>query len=58
MRKGLLELANDKEFLEDVKRSRLEVGILPGEAVQDCVSKVAATPPDVVARFVGAMSAP
>ena len=58
LRKALMALAADKDFLEDVKRSRLEVTLLPGEAVQAFVARVAATPPDAVARFVGAMSAP
>jgi tripartite-type tricarboxylate transporter receptor subunit TctC len=58
LRKALMALAADKDFLEDVKRSRLEVTLLPGEAVQAVVARVAATPPDAVARFVGAMSAP
>ena len=57
LRKALMDLGGDKDFLEDVKRSRLEVGILPGEAVQAFAAKVAATPPDAVARFVGAMTA-
>ena len=58
LRKALMELAADKDFLDDVKRSRLDVGLLPGEAVQGFIAKVASTPPDAVARFVGAMSAP
>jgi tripartite-type tricarboxylate transporter receptor subunit TctC len=58
LRKALMALAADPDFLEDVKRSRLEVTLLPGEAVQAVVARVAATPPDAVARFVGAMSAP
>ena len=58
LRKALMELAADKDFLDDVKRSRLDVSLLPGEAVQGFIAKVASTPPDAVARFVGAMSAP
>ena len=58
LRKALMALAADADFLEDVKRSRLEITLLPGEAVQAFVAKVAATPPDAVSRFVGAMSAP
>ena len=58
LRKAIMELADDKDFLEDVKRSRLDVSLLPGEAVQAFIAKIAATSPDAVARFVGAMSAP
>ena len=57
LRKALMDLGGDKDFLEDVKRSRLEVAILPGEAVQAFAAKVAATPPDAVGRFVSAMTA-
>ncbi len=58
LRKALMELAADTDFLDDAKRSRLDVGLMPGAAVEAFIKKVAATPPDAVARFVGAMTAP
>jgi tripartite-type tricarboxylate transporter receptor subunit TctC len=57
LRKALMDLGGDRDFLEDVKRSRLEVTLMPGDAVQAVAAKVAATPPDAVGRFVGAMTA-
>ncbi len=57
LRKALMALADDKEFLEDAQRSRLDVEILPGEAVEKVIAKIASTPPEAVARMVKAMSA-
>ena len=58
LRKALMALADDKEFLEDAQRSRLDVEILPGEAVEKVIAKIASTPPEAVARMVNAMTGP
>ena len=58
LRKALMALAEDKEFLEDAQRSRLDIEILPGEAVEKVIARIATTPPEAVARMVSAMSAP
>ena len=58
LRKALMALADDKEFLEDAQRSRLDIEILPGEAVEKVIAKIATTPPEAVARMVSAMSGP
>ena len=55
LRNALMELAQDKAFLEDAERSRLVIGLLPGEAVEKVISMIATAPPDAVARLVGAM---
>lgn len=58
LRKALMALADDKDFLEDAQRSRLDVALLPGEAVEKVISMIATTPPEAVARMVDAMGAP
>ncbi len=58
LRKALMALADDKEFLDDAQRSRLDVEILPGDAVEKVIAKIATTPPEAVARMVSAMTAP
>ncbi len=55
LRNALMELGQDKAFLEDAERSRLVIGLLPGEAVEKVISMIATAPPDAVARLVGAM---
>ena len=55
LRKALMALGDDKEFLDDAQRSRIEIGLLPGEAVEKVIAMIAHAPPDAVARLVGAM---
>ena len=57
LRKALAELSDDKDFLEDARRTKLEIGILPGEAVQKVIAKIAAASPEAVQRLVSAMTA-
>jgi tripartite-type tricarboxylate transporter receptor subunit TctC len=54
--KALVALGADKDFLEDAKRSKLEIGILPGEAVQKVIAMIAAAPPEAVDKLVKAMT--
>ena len=58
LRKALMALGDDKDFMEDAQRSRLDVALLPGEAVEKVISMIATTPPEAVARMFGAMAAP
>ena len=58
LRKALVELSDDQAFLEDARRTKLEIGILPGEAVQKVITGIATASPEAVTRLVGAMSAP
>ena len=58
LRKALMALGDDKEFLDDAQRSRIEIGLLPGEAVEKVIAMIAHAPPDAVARLVGAMGTP
>ena len=54
--KALVALGADMDFLEDAKRSKLEIGILPGEAVQKVISMIAAAPPEAVDKLVKGMT--
>ena len=56
LRKAILALSTDREFLDDAARTKLEINILPGEAVQKVVATIATAPPDAIARLVGAMN--
>jgi tripartite-type tricarboxylate transporter receptor subunit TctC len=56
LRKALVELSDDQAFLEDAKRTKLEIGILPGEAVQKVITGIASASPEAVKRLVGVMS--
>ena len=58
LRKALMALGDDKEFLDDAQRSRIEIGLLPGEAVEKVIAMIAHAPPDAVARLVAAMGTP
>jgi len=58
LRKALMALGDDKEFLDDAQRSRIEIGLLPGEAVEKVIAMIAHAPPDAVGRLVGAMGTP
>jgi tripartite-type tricarboxylate transporter receptor subunit TctC len=54
--KALVGLGQDNDFLEDAKRSKLEIGILPGEAVQKVIAMIAAAPPEAVEKLVKGMT--
>ena len=55
LRKAVLALAQDKDFLEDAARSKLEIDILPAEAVQKVIGMITNAPPDAVQKLVRAM---
>jgi tripartite-type tricarboxylate transporter receptor subunit TctC len=57
LRKAFLELGTDAEFLEDARKTKLDIGLLPGEAVEKVIALIAAAPPAAIARLTGAMSA-
>jgi tripartite-type tricarboxylate transporter receptor subunit TctC len=49
-------LAQDKEFLADAERSRLEMAPVPAEAIDKVVATIAATPPDIAERYAQVLS--
>ena len=54
-RKAFMALENDKAFLEEVEKARLEVSLLPGDYVTKVINMVADAPPEVRARFIELM---
>ncbi|MCZ6448375.1 MAG: hypothetical protein O6831_09065 [Alphaproteobacteria bacterium] len=59
MRKAFWATMNDKKFLSDSKKRRLQIDPAPGEEVERLVKMVYAFPPDVIARAkeIGSSSA-
>ena len=49
---ALVELGQDKDFLENAAGSKREIGILPGEAVQKVIAMIAAAPPEAADKVV------
>jgi tripartite-type tricarboxylate transporter receptor subunit TctC len=57
LRKALLELMQDKEFLAEVKKAKLEIDVVPGAEIDQVVKLIASTPPDIAARYTSAFGA-
>lgn len=51
IRKAFMETTADPEFIEDAKRSQLDVNPVAGEELQRIVEKTLATPKEVIAAF-------
>jgi tripartite-type tricarboxylate transporter receptor subunit TctC len=56
LRKAFIALANDKEFQEDVKRSKLEIDYVSGDEVDKVVALIASTPADIAERYAKALA--
>lgn len=56
LRAALLALASDAEFIADADRSGLEVAPISGEAVDQVVALIAATPREVADRYARAFA--
>jgi hypothetical protein len=54
LRRAFSALARDQEFLAEAERSKIEVAPISGEEVDKIVALIAATPPDIAARFAKA----
>ena len=57
LRKAVKELAQDKEFLAEATKAKLEIDIVPGEEIDKVVKLIASTPPDIAARYTSAFAA-
>jgi hypothetical protein len=53
--KAIVKLGQDNDFLEDAKRNKPEIGILPGGAAQKVIAMIAAAPPEAVDKLVKGM---
>jgi tripartite-type tricarboxylate transporter receptor subunit TctC len=56
LRRAFETLANDKDFLADAERAKLEFDFVPGEDIDKVVKIVADTPPDIAERYAKAFS--
>jgi len=54
LRQAFADLANDKEFLAEVDKAKIEINFVPGEEIDKVVSLVASTPADVAERYIKA----
>jgi tripartite-type tricarboxylate transporter receptor subunit TctC len=51
LRNAFMAMTRDPAFLDEVKKGGFDLSPIDGEAVTKLVADLAATPPDVVARF-------
>jgi hypothetical protein len=56
LRAAFAELAKDPQFLADAERSRQEIGIVPGEKIDNVVKQIASTPPEIADRYAKAVA--
>ena len=57
LRKAFMEMTRDPAFLEEVRVGHFDLSPIDGEAVSKLIAGLAATPPDVVARFAKMVAA-
>ena len=55
LRKAFMALGQDKDFLEDAARSKVDIGLLSGEDVEKVVKLIAGARPEAVERFTAAL---
>jgi hypothetical protein len=58
LRKAFAALAQDREFLAEAEKSKVEFGFVPGEEVDKVVALIAATPADIADRYAKAFGPP
>jgi len=58
LRSAFIALATDAAFLDDAKKSKLEVAPVAGEEVDQIVALIAATPSDIAERYTKAFGPP
>ena len=58
LRKALMEVVKDKQFLDDADKAQLDVNPIPGEKLQAMVTDLVATSPAIVEKYKLAVSRP
>lgn len=58
LRAALMAMAKDKEFIADAAKTKLEIDITSGEAVDAVVKRIVATPQALADRLTAAIAAP
>ena len=56
LRKALDAVVKDRAFLDDAKKARLEINLIPGKTLQTMVTTLVATPADIVREYKRAVS--
>jgi tripartite-type tricarboxylate transporter receptor subunit TctC len=56
LRKAFGDLMRDREFMADVKKTRLEIDFVPSEEIEKVVKLITSTPADVAARYTAAFA--
>jgi hypothetical protein len=56
LRKAFEALAQDKEFLADMDKAKMEFNFVPGEQIDRIVAQIAATPPEIAGRYARAFA--
>jgi hypothetical protein len=56
LRRAFEALAQDKEFLAEMDKAKMEFGFVPGTEVDKVVAQIASTPPEVAERYARAFA--
>jgi tripartite-type tricarboxylate transporter receptor subunit TctC len=56
LRKALMEVVKDPEFVAEAEKAQLEISPVPGEKLQAMVRDLIATPPDIVEKYKAAVT--
>jgi hypothetical protein len=56
LRKAFEMLAQDKEFLVEIDKAKMEFDFVPGPEIDKIVARIAATPPEIAERYAKAFS--
>ena len=58
LRKALMDVVKDKQFLDDADKAQLDINPIPGEKLQAMVADLVATSPAIVEKYKKAVSRP
>jgi hypothetical protein len=56
LRKAFEALAQDKEFLSEMDRAKMEFGFVPGAEIDKVVAQIVSTPPEIAERYAKAFA--
>jgi tripartite-type tricarboxylate transporter receptor subunit TctC len=56
LRKAFEALAQDREFLAEMDKSKMEFAFVPGPEIDKIVAQIVATPPDIAERYAKAFA--
>ena len=56
LRKAFEALAQDKEFVAEMDKAKMEFAFVPGAEIDKIVAQIASTPADIAARYAKAFA--